>query len=351
MNENREYANLKRMIKEAGLLEKRPVKYYGRRTLAILALLGASIAIMAMAEALYIHLLNAALLAFIFVQLCFLGHDLGHRQVFKRTRHNDIGGLLVSALVGINRSWWVEKHNRHHNNPNHIDLDPDVDLPVIAFTAESARAKPRAAQIIIRRQAWLFYPLVCLEGIVLKASGISHLISAGNTTVGNTTRPRLRFPVAERIAMAVHLLAYLVAAFTLMSPVDAALFIIVNQALMGLYIGSTFAPNHKGMEMVDARSPTDFLSRQVLTSRNVRPGAVNDYLYGGLNYQIEHHLFPAMPRNCLEKARHIVEPYCRQLGISYHETGIAQSQREILQHLHRVSRAVGQPPQPSRMAA
>ena len=115
------------------------------------------------------------------------------------------------------------------------------------------------------------------------------------------------------------------------------LFIAVNQLLIGLYIGLTFAPNHKGMLMLNGKPQLDFLRRQVLTSRNVKSSPLNDLLYGGLNYQIEHHLFPSMPRNRLKEAQKIVRPFCGEHLVSYHETGVVQSQREILQYLHHVS--------------
>jgi fatty acid desaturase len=80
-----------------------------------------------------------------------------------------------------------------------------------------------------------------------------------------------------------------------------------------------------------------FLREQVLTARNIRGNPIVDLLYGGLNYQIEHHLFPTMPRCNLRKAQPIVEAFCRDLGIGYHSTGLFASYREILAHLHRES--------------
>ncbi|MDP8950858.1 MAG: fatty acid desaturase, partial [Actinomycetota bacterium] len=80
----------------------------------------------------------------------------------------------------------------------------------------------------------------------------------------------------------------------------------------------------------------DFLRRQVLTSRNVTAHPLTDFWYGGLNYQIEHHLFPSMPRNKLREAQSIVKAFCREHAIAYHETSVLRSYREILQHLHEV---------------
>jgi fatty acid desaturase len=79
----------------------------------------------------------------------------------------------------------------------------------------------------------------------------------------------------------------------------------------------------------------DFLRRQVLTARNVRGSWFTDLALGGLNHQIEHHLFPSMPSPHLRKARPIVRRYCQDLGVDYRETGLISSYRQALVSLHR----------------
>jgi fatty acid desaturase len=93
------------------------------------------------------------------------------------------------------------------------------------------------------------------------------------------------------------------------------------------------------MPMIEEGTRLDFLRRQVLTSRNVRGGAFIDAFMGGLNYQIEHHLFPSMPTPALARAQVITERYCAELGVPYHQTGLLASHREALRHL----RSVGEP--------
>jgi hypothetical protein len=56
--------------------------------------------------------------------------------------------------------------------------------------------------------------------------------------------------------------------FLVLSPVKAAVFIVVQQGLFGPYLGCSCAPDHKGMPVLDATGQSDFLRRQVLTSRN-----------------------------------------------------------------------------------
>jgi fatty acid desaturase len=134
--------------------------------------------------------------------------------------------------------------------------------------------------------------------------------------------------------LAAHFVFYLSALFTVLSPLQAVAFIVVHQALFGVYLGLTFAPNHKGMPHPDGTE--DFLRKQVLTSRNVRGGRLVELALGGLNHQIEHHLFPAMPTPNLRKAQPIVEAYCVEIGVHYEVTGLADSYAQAFRHLHGV---------------
>ncbi len=121
---------------------------------------------------------------------------------------------------------------------------------------------------------------------------------------------------------------------------QAITFFMVSQMSFSLYNVSVFAPNHKGMAMLSDDEPLDFLRTQVLTARNVRGSRFVDFWYGGLNYQVEHHLFPTMPRNQLSKAQPIVEQFCRERGVPYHETSLGRSYVEIFQHLNSTAATV-----------
>ena len=125
---------------------------------------------------------------------------------------------------------------------------------------------------------------------------------------------------------------------------QGALFIAVHQALFGLYMGAVFAPNHKGMPLIANGCTLDPLQRQVLTSRNVRSHPITDFMFGGLNYQIEHHLFPQIPRNRLKDTQRVVRAFCRAHGIPYREVGLLASYRETFCHLSRVSASLCKSP-------
>jgi len=124
-------------------------------------------------------------------------------------------------------------------------------------------------------------------------------------------------------------------------------FIAVQQGLFGLYMGSSFAPNHKGMPILGAADQSDFLRRQVLTSRNVSGGWLIDNAMGGLNYQVEHHLFPSMPRPNLRRAQALVAAFCHQQDLPYCQSSLAGSYAQVLRHLDTVGRTPRSPRSPA----
>jgi len=144
----------------------------------------------------------------------------------------------------------------------------------------------------------------------------------------------------EAVLLIAHAAGYLTLVFLVLSPVKAAVFIVVQQALFGLYLGLSFAPNHKGMPILSKEDETDFLRRQAMTSRNVRGGWLVDFALGGLNYQIEHHLFPSMPRPNLRHAQAIVRSYCEQHAVPYLETTLLRSYGQAIRHLHDVGQGL-----------
>ena len=320
-----DHARLTRLIRQEGLLDRRP-GYYTVKIITNAALFAAGWIGFALLVNTWYQLLIAAFMAVLFTHIAFLGHDIGHRQVFRTRRAAEVAGVVHGNLaIGLSRGWWVDKHNRHHSHPNHVGKDPDIGEGVIVWTPEQAGRRRGAGRFLARRQGQLFFPLLLLQGLNLHVSSIRAL-----------TQQPVRRRCIEGGTLLVHGVAYLGALFTVLPPGKAVAFLAVHKAVFGLYMGSTFAPNHKGMPIFGADEKIDYLRRQVLTSRNVRGGRMTDFLLGGLNYQIEHHLFPSMPRPCLRRARPIVQAYCRDHGIAYCETGLLTSYRQVLRHLNEV---------------
>jgi fatty acid desaturase len=322
------FAQLCQRIKQAGLLERRSRYYAWKIALTVAFWVGGWVAFLAIGDSWW-QLGVAALFAVIFTQFGFLGHDAGHRQVFGSRRANHtIGVLFANLSIGLSYGWWIDKHSRHHAHPNDEVKDPDVGVGALVFTTSQANERDGIARVLQRYQAYLFFPLLLLEAINLRVASIRHL-------AGRDERYRAR----EALLLGAHMIGYLTVVFLVLSPVKAVVFIAVHQALFGLYLGCSFAPNHKGMPTLSGADEKDFLRRQVLTSRNVRGGWFIDFALGGLNYQIEHHLFPSMPRPNLRHGQQIVRAFCAEHGVPYAQTGLVDSYRQALQHLNAVGRS------------
>jgi fatty acid desaturase len=324
-----DYAALIKTVRDAGLLERR-LPSYAIRGLLTLGLYAATCLAVVWVGASWYQLINAAVFGLAWGQIAFLGHDAGHQAIFTSRRSNDaLGRTLGNFLVGLSYGWWVDTHNRHHANPNHEDRDPDIGDGVLAFTAaQAARRTGAVSRFIARRQAWLFFPLLTLEGISL------HVDSAVAVQTGKFRSARGGSRRYEAIGLILHAMLYVTFLLLVMSPEKAVAFAAVHQAVWGVYMGCTFAPNHKGMAIIARGDTLDFLRRQVLTSRNVRGGLITDFALGGLNYQIEHHLFPNMPRASLRHAQPLVRAHCEALGLPYCETSLLGSYRVALTHLN-----------------
>ncbi|MGI8880783.1 MAG: fatty acid desaturase family protein [Jatrophihabitans sp.] len=326
-----DFATLCRQVRDAGLLRRRPLAYTVQIAATLIFFLAACVVVAWVGNS-WFQLLAAVLLGVAFTQVAFLGHDGGHQQVFRSRRHNDLFGQLSgNLLVGLSYGWWIGKHNRHHANPNKEDHDPDIGDGVLVFTTGQMAARTgRLGRAITRRQAWLFFPLLTFEGFNLHiASVLSLLPSAARSCRGGRRR-------TEIVLLSAHLVGYVGGLLLVMSPMTALAFVAVHQGVFGLYMGCSFAPNHKGMPTIGADEDVDYLRRQVLTSRNVRGGAFTDVLLGGLNYQIEHHLFPNMPRPSLRRAQPLVRQYCLQQGVTYTETSLFGSYQAALRHLNQL---------------
>jgi len=316
-----DFGRLLAQVNQAGLLDRSVVRYLPR--LAVLtAMAVGGLVVFVLAGNSWWQLATAAYAGVLFAQIGFLGHDAGHQQIFRRKRWNDLLGLVLANLgVGLSYGWWVDKHNRHHRNPNEVGSDPDVNRNVLAWTPQQAQQQRGALRVITRHQGAFFFPLLLLEAWNLHVGSIRAL--------ARDWRGRKH----EALLLAVHGIGTVALLLAVMSPVKALVFVVVQQSVFGLYIGSTFAPNHKGMQMIDPAQRPDFLRRQVLTSRNITGGAITATVFGGLNYQIEHHLFPSMPSHNLARCRPLVKEFCAGLGVPYAETSPFQSYRRVLRYL------------------
>jgi len=245
-----EYAELSRQVRQAHLLDRRMPYYYTKIALTATALVAGWTAFVLIGNS-WDQLGVAVFLAIVFGQIGFLGHDAGHRQIFASRQANYALGILCGNLAtGLSYGWWVSKHNRHHANPNTEGEDPDISIGVLAFTSSRARSSSGLRRLIFRYQAYLLVPMLLLEAISLHSSSINSLARRKNLPRATQSWPW------EAALLAVHFAGYLALVFLVLSPVKAVVFILVQQGLFGFYLGCSFAPNHKGMPILNASDRT-----------------------------------------------------------------------------------------------
>lgn len=330
MEEASAYQRLHKLIRDEDLLEKDPKSYIANFTLrASWYALTIWLVINYGNNLVYLAGISF-LLAFTHVQFGLLGHDANHYQIFTSKRLNDLAAFLFWNMgLGLSNRWWQSQHNDHHTNPNHVEEDPSINMALVVFSQEQLRKRCNIEKWVIRYQAYFYFPLMAFSVIYLRLSGIGFLL-----------KNRPKGYISELAGLAAHFILYYGLMVRLLTPADALFFALLHHIFAGLYIGMIFAPNHKGMPTIANDDPliNDRFRLQVITSRNIRGSRLVDFIYGGLNYQIEHHLFPSMPRKNLPKAKIIIESFCRDNRVSYHETGVWQSFKEITSYLQEQSR-------------
>ncbi len=319
-------------MRETGLLQ-RTRWFYALVGAALVVAFGGAVAGFILLGDSWLQLLIAGALGIIFTQVAFLSHEAAHKQILSTGPANDRLAVILAGSMGLSASWWNHKHNRHHANPNRVDKDPDIEVDTIAFLDEDAGKARGLTRLINRYQGWLFFPLLTLEGLNLHRHSIVHLLSRGPIK-GRWT---------ELSIITARFVLYLTPIFLFLPLGMAFAFVGVQLAVFGVYMGASFAPNHKGMPVIAKDAKLDFFTKQVRTSRNIRGGWWATTLMGGLNYQIEHHLFPSMARPHLAQTREIVREFCETHDVPYTETSLIESYGIVIAYLNRVGLAARDP--------
>ncbi len=324
-----DYSSVLKSVQALGLLKRRRASYVAKIAVLLIALAGCWVAFAFLGDH-WAQLGIAAGLGVVFTQVLFLSHDAAHRQIFESNKANEWTALLLgTGLGGVSLAWWNTKHNRHHKSPNQIGKDPDIDASVVHFFPPAAPPRSRLGRAMHERQGWWFFPLLVVEALNLHQQSVVDVL----------TRKTMKRRWLELSLLVLRLAAVPALAFVFLPPGLAVLFLVVQVAVTGVYLGSVFAVSHIGMEIVPADAKIDFLRRQVRTSRNIRGGRAASAFMGGLNYQIEHHLFPNMPRANLRYARTVLQSFCLEHDITYHEVSIHRAWAIVVRYLNEVGLA------------
>lgn len=321
---------------------KASLPYYAFK-LATTAALGATALASLFAAGAAAAPLHTLLLAFasaltlgLFWQQCgWLAHDFCHQQVFANRKLNRAIALMVGNVwQGFSVAWWKHKHDQHHACPNELDgdtaaaLDPDIDtLPLLAWSKEQmdAATGPRA---LLRRQHHYFVPLLLAARLTWAQQSVGAAVELATRGAGKEARGR---GALEVFLLALHYAWTLGAAVAALGVGAGAAYVLAAQLLSGLLLSLVFVQSHNGMEVYS--SVLDWMTAQAVSTRDVTSTLWSDWFTGGLNYQLEHHAFPTLPRHALGGVAADVRALCEKHGLAYESVSMPVATKRVLQHL------------------
>lgn len=312
-----------------------------------------------------VHIASAMILGLFFQQSGWLAHDCLHHQYFTKRKYGDMFGLVWGNIAqGFSIGWWKNKHNGHHAVTNlHSssalaqDGDPDIDtMPLLAWSLKQAQSYRELSadgkdspfvKFMIRNQAVFYLPILLIARLSWLNESIKLAFGLGHATENlrmETERKGMQYPILEKIGLVIHyawVLSIATGMWRFSFGYSLAYFLLATTSC-GFYLGIVFGLGHNGMETYDADARPDFWKLQVTTTRNITgghgiPQAFVDWFCGGLQYQVDHHLFPTLPRHNLARAHDLVKSFCKEWNVSYHEADLVDGTREVIEHLSKVS--------------
>ena len=302
----------------------------GARTAAycafILASYAAAYATLLTAPSVAVRALAIVVLAFVSVHAGFVAHEAGHGAVTRDRRWAAlIGQVFNTLLTALCYSYFCHIHRLHHPHCNDRARDPDMQSGVFSLYEQSALSKSGLGRLVSRHQAVLIWILVWLQGFTLKLDSLQFL------------RRNPRATRVDRVVVALHFALWFIAPVLALGFADALLNYALMTLLIGPYLGTIFLVNHIGTRVIEPGEPISFFMHEIGVTRNLGASRLHDFLFGGLNNHIEHHLFPSMPTARLRGARRITREFCRRHGIAYSEMSWLAAAREVARHFHAMS--------------
>lgn len=312
----RNFEELRQRVHREGLMDARPW-FYVRKVVEAMALLFTAFTLQYYGY----YLTSACFLAVVWQQLGWLTHEFCHHQPTKNRRINDYLALFLGNFVqGFSRDWWKNKHNTHHAATNIIDQDGDIDLaPLVALVPSDIRKykEPLERMLlkIIPYQHLYFTLLLPLLRVSWTSQSIIHTINAPTSQY----KKDQEHATAERVGTALHWTWVLLQLYLLPSNSIRLLYFLISQLGSGFLIAHVVSYNHNSVEKFpeNSRLLNNFAALHILTTRNMNPSPFIDWFWGGLNYQVEHHLFPTLPRPNLTRCSVLVKEFCRENNLPY----------------------------------
>jgi len=298
-----------------------------------------------------LHLVVAPLLLALGVQqAAFLAHDTMHNCVFRERKRGItwqrqlLGQFNAGFVTGISRSMWLEEHNMHHA----YTLRPHVDPQFTYFPLwlQTAKEVPKWLGALpthrkARRVVWLIARLL---NRTQHLTWLPLVMGVGrfNLIAISWSFALKRHSYTDVLAMAIHLMLYAaLLGYGLPNVRERLIFTLVHYIAIGTLHVQLLASHMMAEQFTEEEEAAmGVFKTQLLTTRNIRSHWWSHWFHGGLEHQIEHHLFPQLPRHQLSRVAPMVRTLADQHGIQYMELGFHSAVFLCLHELRNMSSAL-----------
>lgn len=322
---DRLYRMLRAELSDAGCFRRTTARNAVYGTFILAGYAGAYATLLA-GPGLAVRALALAALAFLTVHAGVLAHEAGHGAITRdRLAVACIGQVFNTLLTALCFSYFCHIHRRHHPHCNDRGRDPDMQSEFFSMYRQSSQEKTGLGTLISRHQSVLIWILVWLQPFTLKIDSMRFLRQNPRTTR------------VDQIVLLLHFALWFVPPVLVLGLPAALLNYGLMTLMTGPYLGAIFLVNHIGTRVIEPDESISFLMQELSTTRNLGASRLHDFLFGGLNNHIEHHLFPSMPIARLRAARPITRAFCRRHRIVYHEMSWLAAAREVTRHFKAMS--------------
>ena len=220
--------------------------------------------------------------------------------------------------LGLSATFWWRKHVAiHHPAPNVVGVDGDADFtPWLALTQHDVSAAHGLKRLYYEHLQWILFPVIlAANGFNMQRTGWRYLLECLRTPA---TRRRRHW--IDLGCLVLHLAANLALPLLIATPREVVVSYAIRITLMGYAMFMVLAPGHLPVEAVRltaSQKDADFLLVQTLTTVNFKTGMLGRLVCSGLQYQIEHHLFPSLSHVHYPAVARLVEEFCRRHDVPY----------------------------------
>jgi len=258
-----------------------------------------------------------ALLCIAQIQAGWLQHDFGHLAVFKTIKTNDFWHkLTIMHLKGASAQWWKTRHNRHHAKTNVLKADPDIDNdPLFLFGEEMSKY----------RKGWQFTRYQHLYWWLIGPPLVTSLLFVYQV-LKFIYRRKLK---EEAIWIGSYFLRFSISFVPLFGIWNSILLYWSMRVLESMWFTWITSMSHLPMQ-IESDKDDDWVTHTVNTTQNLAGGLFNDWFTGHLNYQIEHHLFPTMPRHSYAAINPRIKALCKKHGLNMRTRPLASAAWDVV---------------------